>query len=209
MNYKNLLNDIAVMFISEINETPAVYEIPTEDFGWSNFRYISPIFRLAHVERYSDDKIEVLHVTTFPHHWSPEPIFGFDVIATNDTVIGCYMDFSPIIKTYPFDDGLDFKNRKPLPTWATVFSNRFILMKPESDAEFKEFIDWVLDKYKWYLEDVLTRNEVANVYEVVEKQNTYCKAQASNPRTMSVLKTKIGEEKAKYFMEEILFPLID
>jgi hypothetical protein len=42
----------------------------------------------------------------------------------------------------------------------------------------------------------------------MEKQNTYCKVQASNPRTYSALKALIGEEKARYFMENILFPKI-
>ena len=39
-------------------------------------------------------------------------------------------------------------------------------------------------------------------------QNKYCEVQASNPRTFNVLKAKIGEARAKYFMEEILFPQI-
>jgi hypothetical protein len=43
---------------------------------------------------------------------------------------------------------------------------------------------------------------------VVEKQNIYCSVQASNPRTYSALKALIGEEKARYFMENILFPKI-
>jgi hypothetical protein len=44
---------------------------------------------------------------------------------------------------------------------------------------------------------------------VIEKQNTYCQVQASNPRTYSALKALIGEKEAKYFMENILFPKID
>ena len=31
-----------------------VKEIHTDDYGWENYRYESPNFRLAHVERYSN-----------------------------------------------------------------------------------------------------------------------------------------------------------
>jgi len=206
MNYKTLLNTAATTFEAYIHALPSdTREIATEDFGWYNARFESEWFRLAHVERYSDDKIEVLHVTTFPHRWSPEPIFGFDVICTDNKVVGAYMDMSPGLVTYPFDEGIDFQERKPLPEWAQVFSDRFILLKPKSDDEFERFVRWTFTKYKWYLRQ-LERKVTSNEDEIVAVQNRYCEIQASNPRTYSVLKTKIGEERAKYFMQNILFP---
>lgn len=196
------------MFINTLHSSALDIEyLDTPDFGWQNYRYISDVFRLAHIERYSDNKIEVLHITTFPHQWSPEPIFGFDVIATKENVIGVYMDFSPIIHVYEFDDGFDFKERKPTPEWATVFSNQFICLKPIDDIEFMRFSDWVYQKYIWYLE-ILKRKIVVNSNEIIQNQNRYCAVQASNPRTFNVLKAKIGEETARYFMEQILFPKI-
>lgn len=206
MNYKTLLNTAANTFEAYINTIPLdTKPIDTEDFGWYNARFESELFRLAHVERYSDNKIEVLHVTTFPHGWSPEPIFGFDVICTDNKVVGAYMDLSPGIVSYPFDEGMIFEERKPLPEWATVFSDRFILLKPKSDDEFMKFVQWTFKKYKWYLHQ-LDKKVTGNENEIVAKQNQYCEIQASNPRTYSVLKTKIGEERAKYFMQNILFP---
>lgn len=209
MNYKDYLNQLANNFQQMVLKTPDVKDIFTEDFGWINYRYESSLFRLAHIERYSDKNIEVLHFTTFPHKWSPEPIFGFDVIATENRVTGCYMDLSPGLKDYQFDATADFKDRKPLPEWATVFSDKFIMLKPHSDDEFIRFCDWVLDRYDWYLNSILwLERKVENIDDVVEKQNTYCHIQATNPRTFSALKAKIGEEKARYFMENILFPKI-
>lgn len=206
MNYKTLLNISANTFEKYIGTIPSnTTPIDTEDFGWYNARFESELFRLAHVERYSDDKIEVLHVTTFPHRWSPEPIFGFDVICTDNKVVGAYMDMSPGLITYPFDDGMTFEERKPLPEWAQVFSDRFILLKPKSDEEFTKFVEWTFSKYEWYLRQ-LERKVMGNIDEIVAVQNRYCEVQASNPRTYSVLKTKIGEERAKYFMQNILFP---
>jgi len=208
MNYKEFLNSIAQQFETHIIITPEKMNIiPTEDYGWYNARYESELFRLAHVERYSDNKIEVLHVTTFPHKWSPEPIYGFDVICTDNKVVGAYMDLSPGLLSYNFDEGMVFKERKPLPEWATVFSDKFILLSPESDEEFVRFVNWAVRKYVWYLSR-LEEMVQGDVEKIIERQNTYCKVQASNPRTYNVLKHKIGEDRAKYFMEEILFPQI-
>ena len=192
-----------------VEKAPNCQPLHTDDYGWENHRYESKHFRLAHVERYADGKIEVLHFTTFPHKWSPEPIFGFDVITTEKIITGAYMDLSPILNTYPFDEGMDIGGRKPIPEWATVFSDRFIMIKPESDAEFIRFCDWVVDKYDWYLNSLLwLEKKTEDIEGVIEKQNIYCSVQASNPRTYSALKALIGEEKARYFMENILFPKI-
>lgn len=207
MNYRTILDSIADRFSQKITTLAEnVNPIFTENFGWKNHRWISNQFRMAHVERYSDSKIEVLHVTTFPHIRSPEPIFGFDVICTDNKVVGAYMDLSPGLVSYPFDDGMDFQERKPLPEWATVFSDRFILLKPISDAEFLRFCDWAIDKYVWYIDELKQDRLTPNLIDSVNVQTRYCEVQASNPRTYSVLKTKIGEERAKYFMQNILFP---
>jgi hypothetical protein len=208
MNYNEYLNQLANKFQQMVLKAPNVRDVFTEDFGWVNHRYESSLFRLAHIERYWDKNIEVLHFTTFPHKWSPEPIFGFDVIATKNMIAGCYMDLSPVLKDYPFDTGVDFKDRKPLPEWATVFSDKFIMLKPISNDEFIRFCDWVLDKYDWYLNSLLWLERRGDESSVIEKQNIYCSVQATNPRTFSALKAKIGEEKARYFMENILFPKI-
>jgi hypothetical protein len=209
MNYNEYLNQLANKFQQMTLSAPNCQLLHTDDYGWVNHRYESSLYRLAHIERYWDKNIEVLHFTTFPHKWSPEPIFGFDVIASKSMVAGCYMDLSPGLNDYPFDAGVDFKDRKPLPQWATVFSDKFIMLKPESNEEFIRFCDWVLDKYDWYLNSLLwLERKTEEIDRVVEKQNTYCQIQATNPRTFSALKAKIGEEKARYFMENILFPKI-
>ena len=193
-----------------VEKAPNCQPLHTDDYGWENHRYESKHFRLAHVERYADGKIEVLHFTCFPHKWSPEPIFGFDVITTEKVITGAYMDLSPIMDTYPFDEGMDIGGRKPIPAWATVFSDRFIMIKPESDAEFVRFCNWVVDKFDWYLNSLLwLEKKTDETHIVIEKQNTYCQIQASNPRTYSALKALIGAEEAQYFMENILFPEID
>ena len=215
MNFKNyqmdnklMLDNIAQHLLELVQTAPDLQPIETENYGWINHRFSSRLFRMAHVERYSDGKIEVLHFTTFPHKWSPEPIFGFDVITTGKMITGAYMDLSPGLKQYPEVMQNDFKERKPIPQWATVFSDDFIMLKPESEAEFLRFVDWVYEKYDWYLNSLLWLERKGDESLITEKQNIYCQIQATNPRTFSALKALIGEEKAKYFMENILFPKI-
>ncbi len=210
LSNKLILDYSAKKYLTQIKKTSPI-DIATEDFGWQNWRYASDVYSLAHVERYSDSKLEVLHVTTFPHAWSPEPIFGFDVIANEQTIIGCYMDLSPGITEYAFDVDREWSNRKSLPDWASthkIFSDRFVLMKPKNTEEFIDFCDWSLEIYKWYIERLQQKVITSDVDLVIEKQNTYCKVQSTNPRTYSSLKSKIGEERATYFMKNVLFPEI-
>lgn len=209
MNYKLYLDYLAEQFQTNIIAQNTTI-IDTEDFGWTNHRYKAESFRMAHIERYTDDKVHVLHVTTFPNQWSPEPIFGFDVITTQNSVVGVYMDFSPGLKTYNFMEEIIFEDRKPIPEWATVFSDQFLTLKPKDDDEFMRVCDWALQKYEWYLNILAEKYMVEweEEHEVIKMQNRYCTVQSSNPRTYNVLKAKIGETRAKHFMEEILFPKI-
>lgn len=206
--YSILLDNLSYEFLDIIYSVDNVKELTTEDYGWTNYRFKSDTFRMAHVERYGDSKIQVLHVTVFPHHWSPEPIFGFDVIVTDSQPVGVYLDFSPGLKTYPFDEGIEWYERKKLPEWATVFSDRFVLIKPKDTEEFYKFTSWAIQKFRWYMNEVLPLKEEADYKKVIEIQNRYCEVQSSNPKTYNVLKIKLGEETAKYFMDEILFPKI-
>ena len=209
MNYKDYLDQKAREFWTIMQCTPGSKYIPTEPFGWENHRYESDLFRLAHMERYSDDKIEVLHVTTFPHKNDTAPIFGFDVIATESRVLGCYLDFSPTLADYNLVKlGYGWQNTKEIPEWAgDIFSNEFMLINPKNNTEFIKFCTVAIHNYILYCEKILGK-QLSSDKKIIELQNKYCTIQASNPRTYNVLKGKIGDQRAKYFMEEILFPKI-
>jgi len=116
----------------------------TDDYGWENYRYESPLFRLAHVERYSHMGLEVVHITCFPRENSKSPVFGFDVVGyQNDEkqmskISGVFMDYSPIMYEEKWHDTQWNKDRK-LPVWATVFSKDFIAVRPTEDEYEKIF----------------------------------------------------------------------
>ena len=83
MSYKIILDNIASAIQDIIINKGEGTQIEIENFGWTNLIYESKHFRFAHIERYSDKNLEVLHITTFPNKTNPSPIFGFDVITTD------------------------------------------------------------------------------------------------------------------------------
>jgi hypothetical protein len=108
MNYKQTLDNIA----ERIEYIICNYEadlIPTEDYGWVNRRYRNDKFRLAHIERYSDKNLEVLHVTCFPNEKYQHPIFGFDIICTDKKPLAAFMDWSPVDNTLSYVCEYDFE----------------------------------------------------------------------------------------------------
>ena len=122
-----------------------------------------------------------------------------------------FLDYSPVIYDNKWHDTTWNKDRK-LPDWATVFSKQFIAVRPIED-EYEKLFETAWDVFKTYLDklnsgvDITTdENELSSI---ITNQNEYCKHQASNKRTFGALKTQIGEERAKDFMTNILFPQID
>jgi len=205
MNYKTLLDLTANSLEDIILQDAEGVKIETEDFGWENTRYLSDSFRIAHIERYSDRNLEVLHFTTFPHIHCGDPIFGFDIICTDKKPLAAFLDLSPV--TYhpePFID-YKFKTPYPLPEWANnIFSDHAIAIRPGID-EMIRLCNEATDLFESYIE---TLGLISDPKLVVESQNYYCEQQLQNERTYNVLKAKLGEERAKYFMSTILFPKI-
>lgn len=199
-----------------IEAQAGVSELHTDDYGWENYRYESPLFRLAHVERYSHMGLQVVHITCFPHKNSKAPIFGFDVVgyqndeAQTSKISGVFIDVSPIMYEEKWHDTQWNKDRK-LPVWATVFSKDFIAVRPTED-EYEKVFEVGFTAFEKYIEKLNSKEDltedIGEIEQIVERQNTYCEHQASNKRTFGALQANIGKEKAKFFMEEVLFPKI-
>ena len=203
-------------FKSLIESQEDIELMETDDYGWENYRYESPLFRLAHVERYSHMGLEVVHITCFPRENSKAPVFGFDVVGYQDAergmskISGVFIDWSPVMYEEKWHDSKWNKDRK-LPVWATVFSKDFIAVRPTED-EYEKVFEVGFEAFEKYIQKLNTKEDltedIGEIEQIIEKQNTYCEHQASNKRTFGALTANIGEEKAKYFMEEVLFPKI-
>ena len=205
MNYKTLL-DLTANSLEDILIEDNGVMIETEDFGWENTRYLTDSLRIAHIERYSDRSLEVLHFTAFPHVHCGDPIFGFDIICTEKKPLAAFVDLSPV--TYSPDQFIDYHFQKPypLPEWANnIFSDHAVAIIP-NDGELVTLCSRLVpDLFKNYIDLLDTMSDPKLV---VEGQNYYCEQQLKNERTYNVLKAKLGEERAKYFMTTILFPKI-
>jgi phycocyanobilin:ferredoxin oxidoreductase len=192
-----------------IKSYPGVQLIETEDFGWENFRYSSPDFRLAHVERFFHDNLLVVHVTVFPHKNNPAPVYGFDVVASEKAgkIMGAFVDYSPVCYDLHWHNETWAKDRK-LPVWAKVFSKQFVAIRPEEE-EHDKLLEFGYNKFIEYFDLINVKTDDCYVERVIEAQNAYCEHQSQNPKTFAALKHKIGAERAEYFMKKILFPIIE
>ena len=208
MSYKQTLDNIASE-LESIMQLTSAFEIPTEDFGWVNKRYVGKNFRMAHIERYSDKNLEVLHFTCFPNEWCSDPIFGFDIITTDKKCLAAFMDMSPVDNKKTFNIGAEFTTPYKLPDWAKLIFSENVLAVVPTDDEFEMICDMVQHIFTEYLSDLASCKEKSLRVEYIKAaQNRYCENQQKNERTYNVLKAKLGPEKAKYFMENILFPKI-
>ena len=206
MDYKILLDLTANRLEDIIIQCDGSLKIDTEDYGWENTRYISDLFRVAHSERYSDKNLEVLHFTCFPSIASGSPIFGFDIVSTDKRPLAAFLDCSPIIEDWTYKTNYKFNTPYKLPEWANnIFSKDAIAIVPDGH-ELNVICDCAIEAFNQYVEMLSDTfpNYPATV--VIEKQNYYCDQQQKNERTYNVLKAKLGENRAKHFMQTILFP---
>lgn len=205
--YIDLLDKTARQLDSIIRKEPNVQPIPTPEYGWENHRYISEKFRLAHVEIFNQDRFMVVHTCVFPHAHDPAPIFGFDVIAGENKVTGVFLDLSPTVsEPEPFHN-LIFKQQRQRPQWGDIFSQNWIACRPDHE-EMLLIVDEAQRLLAHYLENVVGK-QTGDPDAVRQGQNNYCHHQRQNEHTFKALKNLIGEEQARKFMDEILFPTID
>lgn len=209
MSYKSILNKIADEIQSTLEHSGGI-EIPTEDFGWVNKRYVGDNYRMAHIERYSDNNLEVLHFTCFPNPTFQHPIFGFDIITTDKKPLAAFMDWSPVDNTTAIKSGYKYEKPYPLPEWAKIIFSSTPLAIVPTDSEMNTLSNDVVQNFEIYL-DILNNSKEAldRVDYIVAAQNRYCENQQKNERTYNVLKAKLGEERAKYFITNILFPKLE
>jgi phycocyanobilin:ferredoxin oxidoreductase len=209
MSYNSILDKIANELKVTLEQSGGI-AIPTEDFGWSNRRYVGENYRMAHIERYSDKNLEVLHFTCFPNPTFQHPIFGFDIITTDKKPLAAFMDWSPVDNTTTIKSGYNYEKDYPLPDWAKVIFSSTPLAIVPNDNEMNSLANNVIESFEVYMHILNNSKEALDRIDyIVAAQNRYCDNQQKNQRTYNVLKAKLGEERAKYFITNILFPKIE
>lgn len=205
-NYIELLDETARKLDDIIRSEPDAVPMETPDYGWENHRYSSPRYRLAHVEIFNQDRFMVVHTCVFPHADDPAPIFGFDVIAGENKVTGVFLDLSPSVNDPGRFHDLAFKQQRERPDWGDIFSQNWIACRPDRE-EILAIIDEAQRLLRKYLVEIVGK-EKADPTDVKRGQNRYCEQQRRNEHTYKALKNLIGEQRARQFMDEILFPTI-
>ncbi len=207
-NFIKLLDKTARRLKTRIESVPGVGIIPTEDYGWENYRWASPSFRIAHLEIFNQNKFLVVHLCIFPHGDDPRPIFGFDVIAGESKVTGVFMDLSPtVLPSKPFSN-LDFIKSRDRPEWGDIFSEHWIACRP-NESEMIAIADEAERVLKAYLDTLTTTMHDQRIEQIVAAQNHYCTQQRKNEHTVKAVKNLLGEERANKFITEVLFPTVD
>jgi phycocyanobilin:ferredoxin oxidoreductase len=109
--------------------------------------------------------------------------------------------------SYYFDN--NYEKKYLLPDWAKeIFSTSALAIIPNDD-EMDKLVFNVIESFEDYMEELSTAwHEPELVEYIVSGQNRYCDNQQKNERTFNVLKAKLGEDRARHFMTEILFPNI-
>jgi hypothetical protein len=180
-----------------LSEVSQEHKIIT-DYPWDNDLYYSNLFRWAHVEFYTYRTAEIVHCVIMPHPNDAAGIFGFDVIDINGTRTGLFIDITPTVgDAYKFSD-IELGEERPLPDWGN-FSPYFVAVKPYSHGP---------EAGLTIMQDYIKTLQVnfANPLDVVTAQQRYEEMQRSNDKTLKMLTAHIGEEKAREFMNTIMFP---
>jgi len=191
-----------------------------EEIIWYNDLYMSPSIRYGHIEYFKvEGRVEVLHTVFYPSFFKPIPIFGFDVIALGGKVTGIFCDFTraPFTIEALSRSLKDLKHKykdniRKLPEWANFFSEDFVCINPSGLNE-KELIEDFSGIFRCFIgysnwEDYTGKyNKMEDVKMSIGSQNSYSINQRKNDKTSKALAAYIGEEKAKEFIETVLFPV--
>jgi len=199
----------------DVVEMDEKYQHHTTDFVWKNYLWTDSAFRRAHIEivdATKHKKMWVMHMCIFPHHNSPDPIFGFDIVCGQNKITGAFHDFSyvdesPMYKWYQNKmENVTWNKPRELPEWAKrIFSPQMLAAgNIQTQEEFDQLANTVIDNLDYYLYNI---GVIYSGRDYKDKHNIYCKNQKLNPHTPAMM-VNIGVDKNVFmnFMDEILFP---
>lgn len=176
-----------------------VYDV--KDYPWDNLIYKSHLFNWCHIEHYNYRTASIVHCVIMPNSNDAAGIFGFDIIDINGIKTGMFLDITPTVGiSNPFTNH-KFLNPRPIPEWGR-FSEHFVCVKPENN-EIKE----AFSVLEYYLNSVLN-TDFSEMGLIMKKQQDYVEMQRNNDKTLKMLSSHIGYERALIFMNEVLFPNI-
>ena len=191
--------------------------------NWVNRVWQGPHFRRAHldvVDARKESDFWVMHLCLFPHLHADAPIYGMDFIASHKLITGAFLDYSPTTAhqhnmLQDFNQHLEnihWKRERKIPDWGQPIFSKYMLAVSaiKQPHEIKQLIDITKKTLQHYIENISHYNHVANIEDVKQAHNHYCRQQQNpqvrSPRVMKALNINLDE--LNTFIEKCLFPTL-
>ena len=180
--------------------------------------YQTRAFRKMHLELAKiGNNLDILHCVMFPRPEYPLPVFGCDIVAGKAGISAAIADLSPtnpekaLSHTYKQElrelPKNKFSQPRELPSWADIFSEFCLFIRPSSAVEEQEFLRYTEIMLRVHCQQAVTAKPLSpqekELY--LAGQEYYCNKQQKNDKTRRVLEKAFGPDWAEYYMESVLF----
>ena len=174
-------------------------------------------FRKLHIEVAEFSKsLKILHCVFFPDPKFDIPIFGMDLVKTNDIVSAAIVDLSPASQNQGFKyekflsevDKSSFTSLREIPKWGGIFSKNVFFASLKSKSEKNDFCR-VVDQYLSVLiklsKEAKPEFKEEIIQERIDHQKNYCVQQMKNEKTSMVLLKYFNEKWVNKYIKTVLF----
>ncbi len=200
-------------------ELQSIYKkVDGEDLFIVNELHKARGFRKLHLEiARIGSTLQILHCVFFPEPTYDLPIFGVDLVVSNDKVSAAIVDLSPVSDVFPasLKSGLeeidmpDFQDSRKLPEWGSIFSSQVCFIKPNNNEEEEQFLQ-IIDQYmKSLIAFSLTiePDSPLSPFTIARHkgQHYYCQQQKLNDKTRNVLSKTFSPKWADRYIDVVLF----
>ena len=180
--------------------------------------YQTPQFRKMHLELAKvGSNLDILHCVMFPRSDYPLPVFGCDIVAGKNGVSAAIADLSPTspekilppsyVSCLSSLPQAEFSEVRELPTWADIFSDFCLFIRPHNDDEEQRFLDIASGYLRIHCQQanraILLSPQQQQLH--LARQQYYCIKQRQNDKTRRVLEKAFGSEWADNYMNSVLF----
>ena len=174
-------------------------------------------FRKLHIEVAEfSKKLKILHCVFFPDPKFDIPIFGMDLVKTNDIVSAAIVDLSPASQNQGVKyenllsevDKSSFTSLREIPNWGEIFSKNVFFASLKSKSEKNDFCR-VVDQYLSILIKLSKKAKPEINEEIIKEridfQKNYCVQQMKNEKTSMVLLKYFDEKWVNNYIKAVLF----
>ena len=174
-------------------------------------------FRKLHIEVAEfSKKLKILHCVFFPDPKFDIPIFGMDLVKTNDIVSAAIVDLSPASQNQGVKyenllsevDKSSFTSLREIPNWGEIFSKNVFFASLKSKSEKNDFCK-VVDHYLSILiklsKEAKPEFKEEIIQERIDYQKNYCMQQMKNEKTSMVLLKYFDEKWVNNYLKTVLF----